>query len=106
MIGARAFRRQQQENRVDRPLVDRIEIDRVAEPREQAHRLGERRHAAVRDGDAAADAGRAEPLAFQQAVEEAAFVELEEAGGLAGELGQECFLAGRFHTGQDGVWTG
>ena len=39
MVGAGAFGRDQQENDVDRPLVDRIEIDRMGEPGEQAARL-------------------------------------------------------------------
>ena len=69
-------------------------------------RLGEARHAAVRDGDAAADSGRAQPLALEQAVEQAPFVELVEGGRLGCQLGQQLLLAGRLNAGQNGVWTG
>src|SRR3954468_6325434 len=106
VIGARAFRRQQQENRIDRSLVDRVEIDGMAEPREHADRLGQPGHAAVRDGDAAADAGRAEPLALQQTVEQATLVEAVKLRRFGGQLGQQGLLAGRLYTGQNGVWTG
>ena len=104
MIGAGAFGRHQQEHDVDRTLVDRIEIDRLGETREQATGLGERAHAAVRDRDAAADSGRAQPLALEQAIEQATLVELEDRSGAAGQFGQERLLAGRLYAGQNGVW--
>ena len=63
-------------------------------------------HAAVRDGDAAADAGRAQALALQQPVEQATFVELQHGSGAGRQLCQQSLLAGRFHAGQNGVRTG
>ena len=35
MIGAGAFGREQQKNEIDRLVVERLEIDRAVEPREQ-----------------------------------------------------------------------
>src|SRR5215216_6010449 len=106
MVGAGAFGGDQQEDDVDRPLVDRIEVDRMGEPGEHAARLGERAHAAVRDGDAAADAGRAQPLTLQEAVEQATLVELQHGSGAGRQLCQQSLLAGRFNAGQNGVRTG
>jgi len=76
------------------------------EPGEQAARLGERAHAAVRNGDAAADAGRAQALALQQAVEQTALVELQHGRAAGRQFGQQRFLARRLHAGQNGVRTG
>src|SRR6186997_1154811 len=76
VIGTRTLGGEQKKNGIDRAIVDRVEIDRMAKPREQAHRLVEAGHAAMRNGNAAADSGRAEPLALQQTVEQPALVEL------------------------------
>jgi len=76
-VGAGALGRHQQEHDVDRALVDRIEIDRLSEPREQTVRFIERSHPAMWNGNATTDAGRAQALALDQAVEQAALVELE-----------------------------
>src|SRR5471030_2042870 len=97
MIGAGAFGCHQQKHNVDWTLVDRIEIDRLGETREQATGLGERGHASVRDRDAAANSGRAQALTLEQAIEQAALVELEDRRGAAGQFGQERFLAGRLY---------
>ena len=40
MIGAGAFRREQQKNQIDRLAVERLEIDRTLQPREQAEHAG------------------------------------------------------------------
>src|SRR5260370_12835791 len=83
MVRTGAFGRRQQEHDVDRAIVDGVEIDRLGESREQSDRLGERRQARVRDGDAAADARRAQTLALEQAVEQAALLRLEKSGAPA-----------------------
>ena len=106
MIGARTLGRHQQENDVDRTLVDRIEIDGMDDAREQPDRLVEICETTVWNGDAAADAGRAQPLTLEQAVEQLALVELENGGGAGRQLGQQRLLAGRLHLGQNGVWPG
>jgi hypothetical protein len=57
------------------------------EPREQADGLRERCHAGVRDGDAAADPGRAEALPLEQPIEQLALVKVEDTRGAARQLG-------------------
>ena len=83
MIGAGAFRREQQEDQIDRLAVERLEIDRPLQPRKQPEQLVELRQLAVRNGDAVADAGRAELLALQQDFEDRALALAGELGGLA-----------------------
>ena len=86
VIGAGAFGRKQQEHQIDRLVVQRLEIDRRIEPREDA---GDALHAgelAVRNGDAVADPGRAQTLALQDRVED---FPLGDAGDRCGPLGQQ-----------------
>ena len=82
VIGAGALGREQEEDEVDRLVVERLEIDRLREPREQAEDAVEARELAVRDGDAAADAGRAELLALQKRIEDLALRQAGELGRL------------------------
>ena len=82
VVGAGALRREQQEEQVDRLAVEGLEVDRLVEAREQAEQAVELRQLAVRDGDAVADAGRAEALALQQRLEDRALVEAGEARGV------------------------
>ena len=103
MVGARAFGRHQQEDDIDRTLIDCIEIDGMSEACKQPDRLVERREPAVRNGNAATDAGGAQALTLEQAVEQTAFIYLEDAGGFAGQFGQQGLLAGRLDAGQDRV---
>src|SRR5439155_17299406 len=66
-----ALRRQQDKDKIDRLVVDRIKRDRPFEPGEEpvgARQLGE---FAVRDGDAAPDPGAAEALALGEGVVDA-----------------------------------
>jgi hypothetical protein len=58
----------------------------------------------VRDGDAAADAGRAEPLALEQAVEQAALIELEAWRRGPANSASSAFLPDAF-TQAKRVWT-
>ena len=74
MIGAGAFRRQQQEHQIDRLAVHRFEVDRAFEAREEAEQLFQLGELAVRNGDAIADGGGAELFALQQNLEHRAFV--------------------------------
>ena len=75
MIGAGAFRREQQEHDIDRLAVDRVEIDRLGKPREDADDALQPGELAVGNGDALAEPGRAQPLALQQHVEDVALLE-------------------------------
>ena len=67
MIGAGAFRGEQQEHDIDLVAVDRVEIDRLGEAREDAGDALQPDELAVRNGDALAEPGRAEPLTLQAA---------------------------------------
>ena len=93
VVGARGFRRQQQENQIDRLAVERLEIDRLVQPREQAEQPTELRQLAVRNGDAIADAGRAELLALQQHFEDRALVLAGQFGRARGQLLDRLLLA-------------
>jgi hypothetical protein len=61
---------QQQEDEVDRLIVDRVEFDRRSQTREQAIDAGQSRDLAMRNGDAMAEPGRAQLLALQQRLED------------------------------------
>src|SRR5580704_6527846 len=93
MIGAGTFRRQQQEDKIDRLAVERLEIDRPIEPREQTKQPFEIRHLAVRNGNAIANRSRAKLLALAQDFEDGAFVLPAEHGGARRELLQQLLLA-------------
>src|SRR5690606_12835112 len=70
MIRTGAFRRQEQEDEVDRLVVQRLEVNGRLEPREEAGDLRKLLQLAVRDGDAIAHAGGAEPLALKDDVDD------------------------------------
>ena len=86
VIGAGGFRRQQQKNQIDRLAVERLEIDRPLQPREQPEQAAELRQLAVRNGDAVADRGGAELLALQQDFQNRALVLAGEFGRARGEF--------------------
>ena len=77
MIGAGRLGRDQEKNQIDRRAIERVEVDRPLEPRENPEDRFDSRQLAVRNGDAVAYAGGAETLALQQRVEDLA-------GGQAG----------------------
>ena len=69
MVGSGAFGCQQQEDQIDRLFVDGFEIDRPFQPGEDAEQAFDSNRLAVGNGDAIADAGGAQPLAFQLNIE-------------------------------------
>ena len=77
MLGAGIGRRQQQEDEIDRPAVDRLVVDRLGEPREQAVDPVQPLDLAVRDRDALAESGRAQLLALGEAGEDRGRVDAE-----------------------------
>ena len=103
MIGAGSFRSKQQEYKIDRLAIERLEIDRPIEPRKQTKQLVELCELAVRDGDAVADAGRAELLTLQQDLVDGAFVLAAELGRLSGEFLQGLLLSVDLERGNDRV---
>ena len=86
MIGARAFGSEQQENQIDRLAVERFEIHRPLQPREQAEHIGELGELAVRNGDAVADAGGAELFTLQQNFQNRTLALTRELGRTRGEF--------------------
>src|SRR5262245_32434548 len=93
MIGAGRFRRQQQEDEIDRLAVERFELHRTVEPGEQAEQMVELGQLAVRYGYAVADSGRAELLALQQNLEDRALALPGELGGAGRQLLERLLLA-------------
>ena len=81
MVGAGTLRGEQQENQIDRLAVERLEIDRALQPREQAEHVGELGELAVRDGDAVADSGGTELFTLQQDFEDGAIALAGPNGG-------------------------
>ncbi len=66
---ARALRRHQHEDEIDRSPSSESKSTGLSSAREQADEPRQALELAVRNGDAAADTGRAQPLALQQRVE-------------------------------------
>ena len=101
MVGAARLRRQQQEDEVDRIVVDGIEVDGMVETREQGVEAAEPSQPGVGNGDAVADPRGAQPLALEQRVEDLALVVAAKARGVARELLEDLLLAGRLQIGED-----
>jgi hypothetical protein len=101
MVGPGMLRRQQEEDQVDRLVVERFEIDRFVQPRKYADDVGQRRQPPVGYGNAAADARGPQVLALQQRVEDFPRVDPGQRGSLLGELLQHLLLGlrlqGRIH---------
>src|SRR4051794_11725348 len=93
MVRAGTFWREQQEHQVDRLAIERLEVDRTLEPREQAEQLLEVGQLAVRDRDAIAHASRAELLALHQGFEYQPLVQPGELRGTPRELLDRLLLA-------------
>lgn len=94
MVGASGGGRQQHEDQIDRPPIDRFEFDRLFEPRKYADQVLEAGQPAMGNCDAAAAAGRAQPLALEQHVENRPLVQPGQFGTTFGKLLQELLLAG------------
>ena len=93
MVRARPLLGQQEEHEVDRPFVDRVEIDGAVEPDEQAAEPVEIRDLAVRNRDSLADPGGSQPFALEQDAEHRALVEAGHLGGPPGDFLDHLFLA-------------
>ncbi len=103
VIGAGAFGRQQEKDQIDRLAVERLEIDRPVEPREQSEQAGQVRHLAVGNGDAVADGRGAELFALHQDLENGLLTLAGEHGGARRKLMQRLFLVVDLERGQDRV---
>ena len=70
MLLGRLFRHQEDENLLDGLAVGGVERNRLLRPNKGSERFGKSLDPAVRNGDALTQAGRAETLAREQAVED------------------------------------
>ena len=95
MVGPGILGSQQQEHQIDRRLVDGIEIHRLVETREHAVEAVQFGQLAMRDRDAAADAGGAKALTLQQDIENRPLVQAGRLRRAFRQLLQALFLAGR-----------
>src|SRR5258707_875144 len=97
----RLFRHQQQEHQTDGLAVGRVERNRLRQAHESPDRFLQTLDPAVRNGESLPQAGRAETLAGEQAVEHQAprhpLVVLEEKPGLL----EHAFLARHLHVQED-----
>ena len=66
MIGACRFRCQQQEDEVNRLVIERLEIDRALQPCEETKESAQFRKLAMRNRHTTTDAGRAELFTLKQ----------------------------------------
>ena len=62
MFGASIGWRKQAEDKINRQIVDSLQIDRLGKPRKHCNNVSESVNLAVRDCNALAKAGRTEPL--------------------------------------------
>ena len=95
------LRHQQDEDETDRPVVRRVELDRVTRTHERANRLAQPAHPAVWNGDALAQPRGAQALAGEQALQDLRAphpgLTLEQCGNLL----ENGLLVGRRHIDQD-----
>src|ERR1700745_1048042 len=104
MIGTGAFGRQQQKNKVDRLIVERVKIDRPLEARKQSEQSRQIRHFPVRNGNAVADRGGAELFPLHQDVEYRSFALPAQQGGARGQLLQHLLLIIDLERRKNRVW--
>ena len=97
-----ALGRQQKENQIDGLLIDSVKLHRSLKTGEDAIEAFEIGEFAVRDGDAAAYAGRAEALALEQGFEDLAVVHAGDACGALGEFLKQLLLVGRLQIRDNG----
>src|SRR5678816_4115175 len=97
----RLLRHQQHEGEAHRLAVGRFERHRLRQAHQGAERLLQTLDAAVRDGDALAEPGRAELLAREQAVEHGAAADLVMVLEQQARLLEQALLARRLEVGDD-----
>ena len=81
MIGAGGFRRQQQKTKIDRLPVERVEIDRAFQSREQPEQAAELRQFAVRNSDTVTHPRRTKLFPLQQDFKNCLFALPRQLGG-------------------------
>src|SRR5215207_9456790 len=103
MVGSGQLRGKEEEDQVHGLAVDGFEVDRSFEARKEAEDPGDPGELAVRDGDAVADPGGAEPFALEEDIEELALADPREAGGLLGDPLKSLLLRVHFQSGNDRI---
>src|SRR5205809_6812221 len=101
MLGPGVKRRQQNKDQIDRLVVDRLKQDRAVEPRKDAAEPGQIGQFAMRNGNASADSGAAEPLAFGEHVVDLPLAAAGNRRGAAGNFLEGLLLARRPQLGDD-----
>jgi len=101
MISTGVFGRQEQENEIDRLIVDRVELDGRGEAGEKPIDPGQCRDLAMRNGDAMAQARRAELLALQESLEDHPVIDCGQLGGSVRDFLQELLLVLDLEARQD-----
>ena len=103
VIGTSRFGREQQENEIDRLAVQRFKVDGPFQAGKQAKQLVELRELAMGDGNAVADAGRAELLPLQQRLENHPLALAGQFRGAGGQFLDHLLLAGDLQCRNDRV---
>jgi len=85
VVGAGAHRRQQHHHQVNRLVVDRLEVDRGVQPREQRRHPVRAGDLAVRNGEPVAEPGRAQRLAIAHGLVDDRLVLSCDLGGSLGK---------------------
>ena len=94
MVRARPFRRQQQENQIDRLIIERFEVDRFGQSRKQPEQPFQTGNAGMRYGYPMTNAGRAESFPFLQRIEDRFGTACQEPAGAAREIAKQLRLVG------------
>ena len=94
MLGAGIGRGEEEEDEIDRQSVDRLEIDRLREPREIAEHAAQPLDLPVRNRGAGAEAGRADLLARIEAGDDVPRREAGQPRRGGGELLDQRLLVG------------
>ena len=103
VISARCFRREQQEDEVNRLVVERFEIDRARQPCEEPKESAEFRKLAMWNGHATTDAGRAELFALKQDFQNFFFALSRQLSCARGQFLDRLLLAVNLQPCNDGV---
>ncbi len=103
MIRASQFRRQEQENKIDRLVIHGVEVDWCFQSGKYTIKAVKAGNLAMRNGDPLAHACRAQTLALQQRLEYFSRRYPRKIGRHVGQFLQDLFLAARFQRRYDTI---
>src|SRR5262245_4750731 len=104
MVRASRFRGQQQKNQIHRLIVERLKIDWLVEPPEQAEQPAELRQLAVWNCNPVAYGGRAKLFALKENLENCFLVLASEFRCTRGKLLDRLFFIVDLESGNYRVW--